>query len=154
MSYNLWNPSEHIKESETEEGTRTKRQEEKKNPSAWVPLGKQNQLSSPSMIGSHGLHWRICCQSLGIVIVIFIFQKDKLRLRELQYLLRNMLFILGRVYLPNYKPTWLIRLFLEWGPLKSTNICLLEAWVNKDQVWSEAGWRLEGPHRNVISQAE
>lgn len=82
MSYNLWNPSEHIKESETEEGTRTKRQEGKKKPSAWVPLGKQNQLSSPSTIGSRGLHWRICCQSLGIVIVIFIFQKDKLRLRD------------------------------------------------------------------------
>lgn len=32
MSYNLWNPSEHIKESETEEGTGTKRQEEKKSP--------------------------------------------------------------------------------------------------------------------------
>lgn len=33
MSYNLWNPSEHIKESGAKEGARTKRQEagEKKN---------------------------------------------------------------------------------------------------------------------------
>lgn len=77
MSYNLWNPSEHIKESETEQGTGTERQEEKKKkPSAWVPLGKHNQLSSPSVIGSHGLRWRICCQSLGIVIVILFSRRQ------------------------------------------------------------------------------
>lgn len=48
----------------------------KKIPSAWVPLGKHNQLSSPSVIGSHGLRWRICCQSLGIVIVILFSRRQ------------------------------------------------------------------------------
>lgn len=44
MSYNLWNPSEHIKESETEQGTGTERQEEKKKTFCLSSFGKTQSI--------------------------------------------------------------------------------------------------------------
>lgn len=61
-----------------EQEPRGRRQEKKKHLLEFL-WGKWNQWSS-SVTGSHVLHWRICCQSLNVVIVIFIFQIGKLRL--------------------------------------------------------------------------
>lgn len=118
MSYNLWNPSEHIKESETEEGTRTKRQEGKKKTFCLSSFGKTESielsfydwLSWFTLTNVPSIAWHSYCY--------FYFPERQVETERLQYPLRNILFILGRVHLPNYKPTWLIRLFLEWGPSK------------------------------------
>lgn len=74
MSYNLWNPSEHIKESETEEGTGTKRQEEK-NPFCLSSFGKTQSIE---LSFCDWLSWFTLTNMLSIPwhsYCYFIFQK-------------------------------------------------------------------------------
>lgn len=93
VSYNLWNPSEHIKEGE--KGAKTKRQKARRKPFCLSSSGETIPRSSPSEIGSHVLHWWICCQSLDVVIVICTSQIGKLSPKEPHYLVKNTPFLLG-----------------------------------------------------------
>lgn len=75
MSYNLWNPSEHIKESETEQGTGTERQEEKKKTFCLSSFGKTQSIE---LSFCDWLSWFTLTNLLSIPwhsYCYFIFQK-------------------------------------------------------------------------------
>lgn len=76
MSYNLWNPSEHIKESETEQGTGTERQEEKKKKT--FCLSSFGKTQSIELSFCDWLSWFTLTNLLSIPwhsYCYFIFQK-------------------------------------------------------------------------------